>query len=127
MPITVKQKGDFSRTYRWLERIKHEKFGSSILDKFGRLGVMRLNELTPKETGKTASSWYYDVRYERDGAVLTFSNSNVVGGEVIALLIQEGHGTGTGGFVPARPYLDEAMEPIYKDLFGDIWKEVTSE
>lgn len=96
------------------------------MDEFGRLGVKALSEATPRLTGETASSWYYEVKYDTGKATLTFNNSNVNEGQVIAILIQEGHGTGTGGFVPGYSYLDEALNPLMKELIDKVWKEVTS-
>lgn len=125
MSISFRHKGDFSRTYGFMERMKHIG-GDSFLDEFGRLGVQQLNQYTPKRTGKTAASWYYEIKYGRGVATLTFNNSNVVGGQSIAILIQEGHGTRTGGYTPGRPYLDEALDPVYKELIDKVWKEVTS-
>lgn len=126
MSISFHHKGDFSKTFSFLEQAKH-KIGFGLLDKYGRLGVARLNELTPKRTGKTAASWYYEITYEQGSATLIFNNSNIIGGQAIAILIQEGHGTRNGGFVPGRRYIDEALDPIYKDLLDKVWKEVTSE
>lgn len=125
MSVTVTTKGDFKKTRRWLDRLEHYEI-TRVLNKFGEIAVQRLNELTPKRTGKTAESWYYEIHEGTDAVSISFHNSNINEGQLIALLIQEGHGTKRGHYVPGRPYIDEALNPVYKELFSTVWKEVTT-
>lgn len=122
--ISFRQKGDFSNTKRYLERVKSAA-RLSILDKYGRKGVAALASATPTETGKTASSWFYDISHNKGSATITFSNSNINKGVPIAIILQYGHGTGTGGWVEGRDYINPAIQPIFDEIANEAWKEVT--
>lgn len=122
--ITVTHTGDFSKTRMFLERIKKLNL-RSIFDKYGRQGVEELQKATPKKTGKTAASWSYKVEYKKGEAIITWSNSNENNGEVIALLIQYGHGIKNGGYVKGQDYINPAMDKVYKNCLDDVWREVT--
>ena len=80
---------------------------------------------TPVESGKTADSWRYEVAYSNGAAKINWINDNINEGQVIALLIQYGHGTGTGGWVEGRDYINPAIQPIFDEIRDKIWKEVT--
>ena len=122
--ISFRQKGDFSKLNRFLERAK-EAARLSILDKYGREGVAALASATPVDSGETASSWYYKVTSENESAAISFYNSNVNQGVPIAIILQYGHGTGTGGWVEGRDYINPAIQPIFDEIVGAAWKEVT--
>ena len=122
--ISFRQKGDFSKTKRYLERVKSAA-RLSILDKYGRKGVVALASATPTETGKTASSWFYEISHNKGSATITFSNSNINKGVPIAIILQYGHGTGTGGWVEGRDYINPAIQPIFDEIANEAWKEVT--
>ena len=123
--ITFKQKGDFSKTTSWLERTKNV-FHVGMLDKYGRAGVEALAAATPKDTGTTASSWYYEIKNENGRATITFLNSNIQDGVPIAVILQYGHATGNGGWVEGIDYINPAMRPIFEAIANDAWKEVTT-
>ena len=122
--ITFKHKGDLSKTTRFLERAKHV-VRLADLDRYGREGVAALASATPVESGTTASSWYYEISYDKSGARITFNNSNVNKGVPIAIILQYGHGTGTGGWVQGRDYINPAIQPIFDRLVNEAWREVT--
>lgn len=122
--IRFRHKGDFSKATRYLERVKGV-FKLSILDKYGREGVDALASATPKESGETATSWYYTITNENGIAKITFSNSHVNKGVPIAIILQYGHGTGTGGWVEGRDYINPAIQPIFDKIANDAWREVT--
>ena len=122
--ISFRQKGDFSNTKRYLERVKSAA-RLSILDKYGRKGVAALASATPTETGKTSSSWFYEISHNKGSATITFSNSNINKGVPIAIILQYGHGTGTGGWVEGRDYINPAIQPIFDEIANEAWKEVT--
>ena len=122
--ITLKQKGNFSKLNRYLERVKEvAKIG--ILDKYGQAGVEALSSATPTDTGLTASSWYYKIERTKTSATIQFLNSNINDGVPIAVILQYGHGTGTGGWVEGRDYINPAIQPIFDKIANDAWKEVT--
>ena len=122
--ISFRQKGDFSKLTRYLEKAKAGA-KLSVLDKYGREGVAALASATPVESGKTASSWYYEVTHQNGSAAISFYNSNINNGVPIAIILQYGHGTGTGGWVEGRDYINPAIQPIFDRIVDDAWKEVT--
>lgn len=122
--IRFRQKGDFSKLNRYFERVK-EAAKIGVLDKYGQAGVAALSSATPTETGLTASSWYYKITRKNDSVSIDFCNSNVNKGVPIAIILQYGHGTGTGGWVQGRDYINPAIQPIFDKIANDAWKEVT--
>lgn len=122
--ITFRQKGDFKKLTSFLERAK-EKFDVGILDKYGREGVAALSSATPVDTGLTASSWYYKIENKNGIASIGFYNSNIQNGVPIAIVLQYGHGTGTGGYVKGRDYINPAIQPVFDKLAENAWREVT--
>ena len=101
--VTFTQKGDFSKLDSYFNRIK-TFFKSSDLDKYGEQGVQALSSATPYDTGNTAGSWYYKINRDAGSLSLEFCNSNVNKGVPIAIILQYGHGTGTGGWIEGRDY-----------------------
>ena len=122
--ISFRQKGDFSKLTRYLEKAK-EKVHLGDLDKFGRAGVAALASATPVDTGKTAASWYYDIKINKESASITFNNSNIQNGVPIAIILQYGHGTRNGGWVEGRDYINPVIQPIFDKIAEEAWKEVT--
>jgi len=122
--ITFRQKGDFSKLNNYLERVKEAaKLGD--LDKYGKEGVAALSSATPVKTGLTAQSWYYKIEHKNGSATISFHNSNIQNGVPIAIILQYGHGTGTGGWVEGRDYINPAIQPIFDKIANDAWREVT--
>lgn len=121
--ITFRQKGDFSKLTRFLEKAK-EAVHLGDLDKYGRAGVEALASATPVDSGKTADSWYYEIKNQNGVASITFLNSNVNKGVPIAIILQYGHGTGTGGWVQGRDYINPAIQPIFDKIADEAWEEV---
>ena len=122
--ISFKQTGDFSNLTKFLERAK-TPIHKSILDKCGQSGVDALRAATPVESGETADSWKYRVTVEKDYASISFENSNVQDGVPIAIILQYGHGTGTGGWVEGRDYINPAIQPIFDEIADSAWKEAS--
>lgn len=122
--ITFRQKGDFSKLTRYLERVKEvAKIGD--LDKYGREGVAALASATPIDTGKTASSWNYKIERKNGSVAITFNNTNINNGVPIAIILQYGHGTRNGGWVEGRDYINPAIQPIFDKIAESAWREVT--
>lgn len=122
--ITFRQKGDFSNLNNYLEKVK-EVIKIGDLDRIGREGVAALSSATPKDTGLTASSWYYEIERTSDSVSITFNNSNVNKGVPIAIILQMGHGTRNGGWVEGRDYINPAIQPIFDKIADEAWEEVT--
>ena len=122
--ISFRQKGDFSKLTRYLERVKNVvKIGD--LDKYGREGVAALSSATPIDSGLTASSWYYKIEHKSGSATISFHNSNINEGVPIAIILQYGHGTRNGGWVQGRDYINPAIQPIFDKIADNAWREVT--
>ena len=122
--ISFRQKGDFSNLSRFLERAKETvKIGD--LDKYGRVGVAALSSATPIDTGKTAASWTYEIVRQNGSVSIEFHNSNIQKGIPIAIILQNGHATGTGGWVEGRDYINPAIQPIFDKIAKEAWEEVT--
>ena len=122
--ITFRQQGDFSKLTRYLEGVKGA-VNLSLLDKYGREGVAALASATPVDSGETANSWYYEIERKNGSATISFYNSNIQNGVPIAIILQYGHGTGTGGWVRGRDYINPAIQPIFDKIANEAWKEVT--
>lgn len=117
-------KGSFKNTEAFLKRNEQLKI-EDILTKYGEEGVNALSEATPKDTGETASSWSYEIVKDSKGYRIYWRNSHVNEGIPIAILIQYGHGTGTGGYVQGRDFINPAMQVIFDNLADSAWREVT--
>lgn len=122
--ITFRQKGDFSKLTRYFERVK-EAAKISVLDKYGREGVAALASATPVDSGLTAQSWDYKIERGKGFASITFTNSDIENGFPVAIMLQYGHGTGTGGWVAGRDYINPAIRPVFDKLAEAAWEEVT--
>ena len=122
--IKFRHKGDFSKATRYLERLK-EAVHRSDLDKYGRAGVAALASATPVDSGLTASSWYYEIVHKNGLTKINFCNSHINQGVPIAIILQYGHGTGTGGWVQGRDYINPAIQPIFDQITNEAWREVT--
>lgn len=122
--ITFRQKGDFSKLTKFLERAK-ESVHLGDLDKYGREGVAALASATPVDTGLTANSWHYKIEQRGGSVSIVFYNSNIQNGVPIAIILQYGHGTRNGGWVQGRDYINPAIQPVFDKITEDAWREVT--
>lgn len=122
--IKFRQKGDFSKLTRFLEKAK-EAVHLVDLDKYGREGVAALASATPVDSGLTADSWRYEITNKQGSAKITFYNSNIQNGVPIAIILQYGHGTRNGGWVQGRDYINPAIQPIFDKIVNEAWREVT--
>ena len=122
--ISFRHKGDFSKFSRYLERAKNV-VRAGDLNKYGRQGVAALASATPVDSGETANSWSYEIERTNESISIQFYNSNIQNGVPIAIIIQYGHGTGTGGWVQGRDYINPAIRPLFDKIANDMWREVT--
>ena len=122
--LTYKTKGSFENTNKFFKKMSQKKIFKS-LDKYGEEGVAALTASTPVDTGKTASSWSYEIRKTNSSISIVWKNSNIVDGVPIAVVLQYGHGTATGGYVQGVDYINPALQPIFERISKEIWKEVT--
>lgn len=124
MGIVIKQTGDFRRTTNYFKRVK-KVIKLSDLELVGQRGVEILRSNTPRDTGRTALSWDYQVERTRNGAVIAFTNDNVQNGVPVAIVIQYGHATGSGSYVSGRDYINPAVQPLFDEYVKNVWKGVT--
>lgn len=122
--ITVRQKGSFSKTIRYMTRVK-KAINISDLDRFGKEGVSALASATPIDSGETASQWYYEIERGKESVTISFNNSNIQNGVPIAIILQYGHATRNGGWVSGRDYINPAIQPVFDKIAEEAWKEVT--
>ena len=121
--VTFKHKGNFERTDQLLKGAKEKKY-LKVLDKYGQEGVAALAAATPTDSGLTAESWDYKIQNGSGGYKIMWTNSNVNDGVPIAIIIQYGHGTGTGGYVQGRDYINPAMRSVFDNIADKAWEEV---
>ena len=120
--ISLTSKGDFRKTEKFMKNARTKKL-MSILKRYGEEGVAALMIATPLDTGRTASSWRYEIKLENNCIRLVFHNDNVQNGVPIAIILQYGHGTGTGGWVEGRDYINPAIQPVFDKIANSAWKE----
>lgn len=123
--IRFKHKGDFAHTERFFKKASERSY-LHVLEKYGRAGVEALASATPIDSGKTASSWSYEIEQKNGQYAIYWTNSNINDGVNIAVILQYGHGTGTGGYVAGTDYINPAIRPIFDEIANNAWKEVTS-
>lgn len=122
--IVFKHKGDFSKSTKYLERLK-KPIINNILEDYAKEGLAALQAATPKDTGLTARSWSYEIVNKNGSVSITYSNSNIQNGVLVAILLQYGHGTRNGGWVEGIDYINPTIQPIFNEIAKKVWREVT--
>lgn len=123
--ITFKHRGDFRRTTRFLNFIRGQRYLNS-LEQYGREGVAALSAATPVDSGKTAASWTFEIERTDTVTRIAWINTNQNQNVLIAILIQYGHGTATGGYVEGRDFINPAIRPVFDKIADNVWKEVAN-
>jgi hypothetical protein len=123
--ITFSKSGDFGNTERFLKNVANDSFFAN-LDSYGKAGVQALADNTPRDSGETAQSWGYKVIRSRTNPGIEWYNTNVNDGTSVAILIQYGHATKSGGYISGRDYINPVIRPIFDKIAEDIWKKVTA-
>jgi hypothetical protein len=121
--LSVNASGDFKKTTKFLEFLESGKM-FSVLEHYGRVGVDALSDATPIETGETSISWGYSVNRSGSRYSINWFNENEEDGVNIAVILQYGHGTGTGGYVRGIDYINPAMKPVFTKIIDDVWRQV---
>lgn len=125
MRVKFEVSGGFTKTERFLNRMKRREY-LNVLDEFGRDGVQALRNATPVDSGATAEAWDYEIKRTRNYTEIVWTNSNINDGVPIAVILQYGHGTVTGGYVQGRDYINPAIRPVFDKIAEKAWKVVTS-
>lgn len=124
--LQITSTGTFDKTDRFLAMLGRGQLYKA-LDNHAQRGVTALAAATPEDTGATANSWYYDIEAGPGGCVIMWKNSHLDSeGTPIAIMLQYGHGTGTGGYVQGRDYINPAIKPVFDEIAEAVWREVTS-
>lgn len=123
--IRITHKGDYSKVTRYFEKLS-KRATIVALEKYGQMAVDALAAATPVRSGLTASSWHFEINKTGKGYSIDLFNSHVNKGVPIAIILQYGHGTGTGGWVEGRDYINPAIQPVFDKLASDAWKEVSN-
>ena len=123
--ISFRKSGNFKNTEKFMMGVSKQLY-LRRLEKYAIAGLEALQAATPVDTGKTKNSWGYEIIFSDKSVNITWTNSNVVDGVPIAIIIQYGHATGTGGYVQGRDYINPAIQPLFDKMSEDIWKEVKS-
>lgn len=117
--------GDFKNMEAFLKAMTGDDIYRS-LNSYGQEGVNALAAATPRDSGLTANSWSYKVEKSRGSYSIEWINSNTVNGTPVVIMLQYGHGTGTGGYVIGRDFINPAIKPTFDRIASDVWKAVTS-
>ncbi len=123
--VRFRHRGNFNKTEKFFKGAKDKKY-LQVMEKYGVEGIRALSQATPIDTGRTASLWDYEIHHSSGAHKIVWTNSNINGSVTIAIILQYGHGTGTGGYVQGRDYINPAMRPIFDKIANDVWKEVTN-
>lgn len=116
--------GSTSKTSNFLKKMQSQDLYSA-LDSLAQRGVAALSAATPTDTGLSAASWGYEIETQGDKTTITWTNSNLVNGTPVVIMLQYGHGTGTGGYVSGRDFINPAIQPIFDEIADGVWEEVT--
>lgn len=125
MQITFVHHGSFNKTEKFLKSMAKLDI-PRIIDREARRGVDALIRATPRDSGLAADSWGYEIRQNRSGIRITWTNTDIENGFPVAVALQIGYGTGTGGFVEGRDYINPAMKPVFDSISERVWKAVKS-
>ena len=123
--ISIRHRGSFQNIEKFLSRMERREMFDG-LNSIGQEGTNALVANTPRDSGVTANSWYHVVATDSLGARIIWRNDNVVAGVPLVIMLQYGHGTGTGGYVQGRDFINPAIEPIFNRIAEEVWKVVTS-
>lgn len=121
--ITIKHRGSFKKAEKFLKTMNKKEY-MATLRMYGQQGVDALEIATPKDTGVTANSWSYEIVKDKDGYIIYWRNSSTNQGNNIALLIQHGHGTGSGVYVKGIDYINPALKGVFDTMANNLWQEV---
>lgn len=122
--ISFHHRGSLRKTEKFLKKVSRDDIYSS-LERYAKEGVDALSASTPSDTGKTASSWDYEIKKDKTGITIYWTNSNLVDGIPVAILIQYGHGTRSGDYVQGIDFINPALRPIFEKIAENVWREVT--
>jgi hypothetical protein len=123
--ISLSSSGGFDKTTVWLRKLQKLDLGS-IVEAGAKKGVRALAQATPIDSSRAASSWGYEIKKTSTNVTITWTNSDVENGFPVVIMLQYGHGTGTGGYVQGRDFINPAIRPVFDEIAQSVWKAVIS-
>ena len=126
MGVVFRHRGDLKKTKEFLKKMNRRDYLKN-LERYAKQGVDALSSATPIDSSLTADSWGYEIHASRGLYEIIWTNSNINNYVPIAIILQYGHATGTGGYVQGRDYINPAIRPIFDKIAEDAWKEVVKE
>ena len=124
--VSMKVTGDFKKTTKFLNYMSGGKYLENVLKRYGDEGIEALSNATPRDTGKTSESWYYEIEHDKDHCQIAWFNSEMAGGVPLVILIQYGHATKNGGYIQGIDFINPAIRPIFNKILDEVWKEVVN-
>lgn len=121
--IEVTASGDYKRTEDYLKKLSKGDIYVNF-DRYGQMGVDALANATPTDTGETANSWHYRIIRSKTRPAIEWYNTNDVDGYNVAILLQYGHATGTGGYVKGIDYVNPAIRPVFEQILAAVTAEL---
>lgn len=125
MKISLSSSGAFSKTEALLRKLQKLDIGA-IAEAGARRGVRALAQATPQDSSLAAASWSYEIKRSKANTTIIWTNSDVEDGFPVVIMLQYGHGTGTGGYVQGRDFINPALRPIFDEIAQSVWKAVIS-
>jgi hypothetical protein len=123
--FSISSRGSFGKTESYLRTLSSLNF-TQVLQSSAQAGVSALAAATPVDSGLSANSWTYEIETSATGCTISWHNVDVESGFPVAIMLQLGYATGTGGYVAGRDYINPAIRPVFDKIEADIWKAVTS-
>lgn len=123
--ISIRHRGSFNKLERFLATMNRGNLFREV-SQLAQKGTDALREATPVDSGLAASSWYHVVDINYYNTSIRWCNDNIENGFPVALMLQLGHGTGSGGYVQGRDYINPAIQPVFEYIQNSVWKAVTS-
>ena len=120
-----RHRGSFDNTDAFLKAMQDFVIDRQ-LNHLAQEGMYALAATTPRDSGLTAQSWGYQVRRQGTNVTITWTNDSKNKGFPVAVMLQYGYGTGTGGYVSGRDYINPTMRPVFDRIADGVWREVRS-
>lgn len=125
-PLKIELSGSFDKAMSFFGKVENPNSIYSDLERLAQQGVIALQAATPVDSSLTAYAWGYEISINSGDVKIGWTNTNKAGDTHVVILLQYGHGTGTGGYVAGRDFINTALEPVFNEISDSVWKKVTS-
>ncbi len=123
--FSVTSSGSFKRTEAFLRKLAKGDIYNG-LEQLAQQGVGALASATPVDSGLAADSWTFTIKRTKNSCVISWNNFDVESGFPVAIMLQYGYATGTGGYVAGQDYINPAIRPVFDQIADKVWKAVIS-